>query len=236
MSGHSKWSTIKHKKGIKDQKRGKVFSKLVRQIQIAAKNDPNPESNSSLRMVIEKAKAANMPNANIEKAIKKASGHGEGINLEEITLEVYGPSGSAFLIEAITNNHNRTVSEIKHLVEKNGGHMAEKGSVAWLFEKKVIITIDLSDWNEDLELILIDAGLEDSQKADGNVLLLTNPQSEKQIKQTLEDNNVKIKSEELDWQAKNPITLSNENIEKIEKLNDFIDEHDDTKAVYNNLI
>ncbi len=235
MSGHSKWSTIKHKKGLKDQKRGKIFSKLVRQIQIAAKDDPNPESNSSLRMTIEKAKVANMPNINIEKAIKKASGHGEGANLEEITLEVYGSSGSAFLIEAITNNHNRTVSEIKHLVEKNGGHMAKKGSVAWLFEKKAIITIDSSDWNEDLELTLIDAGLDDSQKTDEGVLLLTGLQSEKQIKQTLEDNNVKIKSEELDWQVKNPIAPSNENIKKIEKLNEFIDEHDDIKAVYNNL-
>jgi YebC/PmpR family DNA-binding regulatory protein len=235
MSGHSKWSTIKHKKGLKDQKRGKIFSKLVRQIQIAAKDDSNPESNSFLRMIIEKAKAANMPNANIEKAIKKASGRGEGVNLEEITLEAYGPSGSAFLIEAITNNHNRTVSEIKHLVEQNGGHMAEKGSVAWLFEKKVIIIIDYSDWNEDLELILIDAGLEDSQRTDGRILLLTNPQSEKQIKQALEDNNVKIKSEELYWQAKNPISSSNENIKKIKRLNNLIDEHDDINAVYNNL-
>jgi len=236
MSGHSKWSTIKHKKGLKDQKRGKVFSKLVRQIQIAAKNDPNPESNSSLRVVIEKAKAANMPNSNIEKAIKKVSGYGEGNNLEEITLEAYGPLGSAFLIEAITDNHNRTVSEIKHLIEKNGGHMAEKGSVSWLFEKKVIITINLSDWNEDLELMLIDAGLEDNQKTDEGVLLLTSPQSEKQIKQTLEDNDVKIGSEELDWQAKNSISLSSDNIKKIEKLNELIDEHDDIKVVYNNLI
>jgi len=236
MSGHSKWSTIKHKKGIKDQKRGKVFSKLVRQIQVAAKNDPNPESNSSLRMVVEKAKAANMPSSNVEKAIKKAGGHGEGVNLEEITLEAYGPLGSAFFIEAITDNHNRTVSEIKHLVEKNGGHMAEKGSVTWLFEKKVIITIDPSDWNENLELMLIDAGLEDSQQTDEGVLLLTSLQSEKQIKQTLEDNGVKIRSEELDWQAKNSISLSSNSVKKIEKLNELIDEHDDIKAVYNNLI
>ncbi len=235
MSGHSKWSTIKHKKGLKDQKRGKIFSKLVRQIQVAAKNDPNPESNSSLRMVIEKAKTANMPNSNIEKAVKKASGRGEGANLEEIILEAYGTLGSAFLIEAITDNHNRTVSEIKHLVEKNGGHMAEKGSVVWLFEKKVIIMINLSDWNEDLELTLIDAGLEDSQQIDEDILLLTSLQSEKQIRQTLEDNDIKIKSEDLDWQAKNPITLSDEKMRKIEKLNEFIDEHDDIKTVYNNL-
>ncbi len=236
MSGHSKWSTIKHKKGIKDQKRGKVFSKLVRQIQVAAKNDPNPESNSSLRMVVEKAKAANMPSSNVEKAIKKAGGHGEGVNLEEITLEAYGPLGSAFFIEAITDNHNRTVSEIKRLVEKNGGHMAEKGSVTWLFEKKVIITIDPSDWNENLELMLIDASLEDSQQTDEGVLLLTSLQSEKQIKQTLEDNGVKIRSEELDWQAKNSISLSSNSVKKIEKLNELIDEHDDIKAVYNNLV
>jgi len=114
--------------------------------------------------------------------------------------------------------------------------MAEKGSVSWLFEKKVIITINLSDWNEDLELMLIDAGLEDNQKTDEGVLLLTSPQSEKQIKQTLEDNDVKIGSEELDWQAKNSISLSSDNIKKIEKLNELIDEHDDIKVVYNNLI
>ena len=180
MSGHSKWSTIKHKKALLDQKRGKVFSQLVRQIQIAARDNPDPSTNPSLRVLVDKAKFANMPNDNIERAIKKGSGQEEGSVIEELTLEAYGPAGSAFLIEAITDNHNRTVAEMKHLIERNGGHMAEKGSVAWLFEKKTIFKISLSDWNEDLELALIDASLEDSQKTDDGVLLLFNPQFEHQ--------------------------------------------------------
>jgi len=235
MSGHSKWSTIKHKKALKDQKRGKVFSKLVRQIQVAAKKDPDPESNANLRMMIDKAKAANMPAANIERAIKKASGAGEGESLEEITLEAYGPEGSAFLIEAITDNHNRTVAEIKHLIERNGGHMAEKGSVAWLFERKLIIVISRINWNEDLELALIDAGLEDNQTDDQNVMLLFNPQLEAQAKQILKDKDIKIISEEFDWQPKNPIQVDEASQIKIERLNDLIEEHDDTEAVYTNL-
>ena len=236
MSGHSKWSTIKHKKGLKDQKRGKIFSRLVRQIQIAARNNPDPDSNPALRTLIDKAKAANMPNDNIERAIKKGSGQEEGSNFEEITLEAYGPGGSAFLIEAITDNRNRTVAEIKHLIEKNGGHMAEKGSVSWLFEKKLILTIDKALWNDELELLLIDAGLEDSQKTDKSVLLLINPRFEAQVKDVLKSANIKIESEEFDWQAKNFLRLSKEDTEKNEKLNDLINDHDDIKAVYNNLL
>ncbi|MFA6436876.1 MAG: YebC/PmpR family DNA-binding transcriptional regulator [Candidatus Paceibacterota bacterium] len=235
MSGHSKWATIKHKKALLDQKRGKVFSQLVRQIQIAARDNPDPSTNPSLRVLVDKAKASNMPNDNIERAIKKGSGQEDGSVIEELTLEAYGPVGSAFLIEAITDNHNRTVAEMKHLVERNGGHMAEKGSVAWLFEKKTIFKISLSDWNEDLELALIDASLEDSQKTDDGVLLLFNPQFESQARQIFKDKGVTLISEELDWQAKNPIELSGGDLEKVENFNDLIDENDDTKAVYNNL-
>jgi YebC/PmpR family DNA-binding regulatory protein len=235
MSGHSKWSTIKHKKALLDQKRGKVFSQLVRQIQIAARDNPDPSTNPSLRVLVDKAKFANMPNDNIERAIKKGSGQEDGSVIEELTLEAYGPTGSAFLIEAITDNHNRTVAEMKHLIERNGGHMAEKGSVAWLFEKKTIFKISLSDWNEDLELALIDASLEDSQKTDDGILLLFNPQLESQAKQILKDKGVTLISEEFDWQAKNPIELSGEELKKVENFNDIIDENDDTKAIYNNL-
>jgi len=235
MSGHSKWSTIKHKKGLKDQKRGKIFSRLVKQIQITARDNPDPETNANLRTTIDKAKAENMPNSNIERAIKKASGDGDGARLEEITLEAYGSGGSAFLIEAITDNHNRTVAEVKHLIENNSGHMAEKGSVSWLFEQKVIITIDASDWDEEIELLLIDAGLEDSQSSDDTVMLLINPQFEQQAKKAIESKDIKIISEEFDQQPKNSLELNNADREKVEKLNELIDDYDDTKAVYNNL-
>lgn len=235
MSGHSKWSTIKHKKGIKDQRRGKLFSKIVRQIQIAARQDPDPEANSALRLTIEKAKEANMPKENIERAIKKGSGQGDGNNLEEITLEAYGPAGAAFLIEAITDNRNRTVSEIKHLLEKNGGHMADKGSVSYLFEEKIIFKIAAEDWNDEIELSLIDQGLEDSQTSNDNVLLLTNPQNEGNLKKLLQEKNIAIKSEEFDYQAKNPLNLPEEKIKVVDRLNDFLEDHDDVKAVYTNL-
>ncbi len=235
MSGHSKWSTIKHKKSLKDQKRGKIFSKLVRQIQVAARKDPNPETNSALRLIIEKAKEANMPSANIERAIKKASGTGKEGQLEEITLEAYGPAGSALLIEAITDNRNRTVSEIKHLVEKNGGHMAEKGSVSWLFEQKLILSIPSSQWNDELELQLIDQGLEDSQESDSKILLLFNPKSEAAVRQSLIESGVKIQSEEFDWQPKNTLQISQDDAQKVNHISELIEEHDDVKAVYTNI-
>jgi YebC/PmpR family DNA-binding regulatory protein len=235
MSGHSKWSTIKHKKGLKDQKRGKVFSRLVKQIQVAARDNPDPSTNATLRTMIDKAKAENMPNSNIDRAIKKASGDGNGSTIEEITLEAYGPKGSAFLVEAITDNRNRTVAEVKHLIEKNGGHMAEKGSVSWLFEHKAVITINASDWDEDLELLLIDAGLEESQKVDNDTMLLIDPSFEQEARQAIKSKGIEIKSEELHQQAKNPIEVNDVDKEKVENLNELIDDYDDTKAVYNNL-
>jgi len=235
MSGHSKWSTIKHKKGLKDQKRGKIFSRLVKQIQIAARDNPDPATNATLRTMIDKAKIENMPNANIDRAIKKASGDCKSATLEEIILEAYGPKGSAFLIEAITNNHNRTVAEVKHIIENNNGHMAEKGSVVWLFEHKVIITINSSNWNEELELLLIDCGLEDTQKDEEDIMLLIDPRFEQQARKAIEDKNIKIKTEDFDQQAKNPLEVSDIDRKKIEALNELIDDYDDTKAVYNNL-
>jgi len=236
MSGHSKWATIKHKKALQDQKRGKVFSQLVRQIQIAARTDPNPASNSSLRMLIDKAKTANMPSSNIDRAIKKASGQGEGATLEELTLEAYGPRNTAFLVESITDNHNRTVSEIKHIFERNQGHLAEKGSVIWLFEKKMILKIDPQNWNEELELKLIDAGIEDVQKNDEDILLLANPAQEAQIRQTFKTMNIAPLSEEFDWQAKNPVNLDEDSaLKQVEELIAMLEDNEDTKAVYTNL-
>ena len=235
MSGHSKWSTIKYKKGLKDQKRGRIFSKLVRQIQVAAKNDPNPETNAALRLMVEKAKEANMPSVNIERAIKKASGAGKENQLEEITLEAYGPAGSALLIEAITDNRNRTVAEIKHILERNDGHLAEKGSVIWLFEKKIIFKIPISKWSEEIELSLIDSGLEDSQKKKDSILLLIDPQFEAKAKKILEQAGIEIESEDFDWQAKNSLHLSDKELEQTENLIRLLEDQDDVKAVYNNL-
>lgn len=235
MSGHSKWSTIKHKKALVDQKRGKIFSKLVRQIQVAAKKDPNPETNSALRLAIEKAKEVNMPLANIQRAIKKATGAIKGEELEEIILEGYGPEGSAFLIEAITDNKNRTIAEVKHLFDKNGGRLAEKGAVLWLFQKKVIFKIPTKNWTEELELKLIDAGLEDINLTNEVVMLLAPLEKESSLKEILRQEDIEIISEEFDWQPQTPLKVSEQHQQKIQQLVNLLEDLEDVKGVYTNL-
>jgi YebC/PmpR family DNA-binding regulatory protein len=242
MSGHSKWSKIKRGKAITDAKRGKVFSKYVKMISVAAREKGgDPKTNPTLRMVIEKARSENMPYENIERAIKKGTGEIEGARMENFTYEAYAPGGIALIIEGITDNKNRTLSEIKHMISTLGGKFAESGSVSYLFQKKGVVTINNEKKEiskEDLELAAIEAGAEDIKWMDENILeIYTKPEELDSIKKSLEENGAAIDSSSLDWVAASEIEVSDEKTKaQVEKLMDALDEHDDVNEIYSNLI
>ncbi|MCK4355284.1 YebC/PmpR family DNA-binding transcriptional regulator [Candidatus Parcubacteria bacterium] len=244
MSGHSHFSSIKHKKAITDAKRGKVFSKLARQILVAAKEKGgDPETNSSLRMVIEKAKELNMPKDNVERAIKKGIGELESEKLEQVTYEAYGPGGIAIMIEGITDNKNRTLSEVKQILNQWQGKLADAGSVKWMFERKGAITID-KDRNEmskdDLEMKAIEAGAEDFywlEREEGDYLdVYTKIEDLETVKKQLENQGIKIESTSLDWAAKETIKLDDKQKNTAEKLFESLDENDAVQEIYSNLV
>jgi len=244
MSGHSHWASIKHKKGIEDAKRAKIFSKLSRLILVAAKEKGgNPETNTELRLALEKAKSFNMPQDNIERAIKKGTGEIEGGKIENLLLEAYGTGHIALLIEAVTDNKNRTLAEVRHILEKFGGKLAS-GSVLWMFEKKGCITInckrlttdDKQLSREDLELLAIEAGAEDIKHRDEVLEIYTKTREMGKIKKTLKGKGVKIENASLDWVPKEEMEISDKLVkEKIEKLFEALDEHDDVQEIYSNL-
>ena len=241
MSGHSHWSSIKHKKGIEDQKRGKVFSKIARIISVAARKGTNPEKNSELRQALEEAKSLNVPKENIERAIKKGSGELEGEKLEEIEYEAFGPKGVTLIIEGITDNKNRTLSEIRQILQKYEGKLAETGSVKWLFEKKGTITISLESQEktnkESLELKAIEAGAEDIywHEAESILTIYTKPENLDKVKKTLENNNIEIESSILEWTSKEEVEISERNKEKIQNLFEELSENDAVQDIYSNL-
>jgi YebC/PmpR family DNA-binding regulatory protein len=241
MSGHSKWSQIKHKKAVTDVKKGKIFSKLARMISVAAREGSgDPNINYKLRMIIDKAKAVNMPSDNVDRAIKKGTGALEGVKMEEFTYEAYGPGGIALIIEGITDNKNRTLSEIKHLLSSQGGKFAETGSVSFLFQKKGVIIINNEEKadKESLELKAIDAGAEDLKWRDENILEInTRPEDLEKIKTILkqEQADIVIESSSLDWVPITEISVEDEKIKKqIEKLMETLDECDDVNEIYSN--
>lgn len=236
MSGHSHWSSIKHQKATADQKRGKVFSKLSREISVAAREKGgSPESNPSLKIAIERAKKFNMPKDNIERAIKKGTGELEGAKLESITLEAYGPGGIALIIKGITDNKNRTLSEIKQVLNQHNGKLANEGSVKWLFERKGVITLEPQDENkEDLELKVIEAGAEDVHWYDNILDVYTKPEELEQVKKKLEEE-FKIDTASLDWIAKEEIETDQKTKESCEKLFEVLDENDAVQEIYSNL-
>ncbi|HCK99919.1 MAG TPA: YebC/PmpR family DNA-binding transcriptional regulator [Candidatus Marinimicrobia bacterium] len=236
MSGHSKWSTIKRKKGAQDAKRGKIFTKLIKEIQVAAKLGGGDENaNPRLRSAIQAARVANMPTANIERGIKKGTGELEGVNYEEITYEGYGPGGIAIYMEAMTDNKNRTVSEIRHLLTKYGGNLATNGSVAWMFEKKDIITIDKSACNEDdLLVVATDAGANDILEEDDIYELDMDPAVFDDVKNALETNNIPILEASIQMIPKNVVKVDEQLAPKILKIMDALEDHDDIQNVYAN--
>jgi len=239
MSGHSHFSTIKRKKEVSDKKRGQIFSKLSRIISLAAKEKgSDPGSNSKLRLAIEKAKEFNMPSQTIEKAIKRGTGELEGIKLEEIIFEAYGPANIAIIIEGITDNKNRTLGEVKQILTKNGGKLVQEGSVKWLFERKGVITVNTENqkFKED-EIILktIEAGAEDVYHYNNNLDNYTKIEDLEKTKKNLEDLGIKIERASLDWVPKNMIQLDEKTKNASQKLFEDLDENDAVQEIYSNL-
>jgi len=242
MSGHSHFSSIKHKKSLEDEKRGKIFSKMARMISVSAKEGTDPASNSKLRQAIDEARSFNMPKDNIERAIKRGSGETKEGKLEEVNYEAFGPGGIAVIIETITDNKNRTLAEIKHILQKYNGKLAESGSVKWLFERKGVITINPDDQiqtikKEDLEMRAIEAGAEDTFWHAGENLLdiYTKTENLEEIKKNLKDQGVKFESASLDWVAKDPAEIVQKDKKSSEKFFEELSENDAVQDIYSNL-
>mgnify|MGYP001197649462 FL=1 len=237
MSGHSKWSTIKHKKAATDAKRGKLFTKLSKEIIVAAKQGGgDPEMNFRLRMAIQIAKDANMPADNIDRAVKKGAGSdSEGDTMAEITYEGYGPGGVGIMLETLTDNKNRTVSDIRSTFTRAGGNMAESGSVAWQFEQKGVIIVDASEKiAEDLALIAIDAGADDFETYEGTLHIYSEPSSLEEIRTTLSETEATIASTELSMIPSSTIMLESGKAVQTLRLLDSLEELDDVQKVYSN--
>ena len=236
MSGHSKWSTIKRKKGVADAKRGKMFTKLIKEITISAREGGgDPGANPRLRLAIDNAKAANMPADNIERAIKKATGELEGVTYTEITYEGYGPGGVAMLIEVATDNKNRSVAEVRHLFSKYNGSMGENGSVAWMFNRKGIITLPIQNKTEDEIMdIVLEAGAEDIQTEEDYFEVQTDLESFEPVRKALVAADMQIENASLQWIAKNTVNVSGDDAEKVMKIIEAMEDSDDVQNVYSN--
>jgi YebC/PmpR family DNA-binding regulatory protein len=235
MSGHSKWATIKHKKAALDAKRGKAFTRLIKEITIAARSGGDPDGNPRLRTAVAAAKAESMPADNIKRAIMRGTGELEGGQIDEILFEGYGPGGAAVLVNVATDNRNRTVSEIRHLFSKNGGNLGEQGSVAWMFERKSQIFVDANKATEDqLMSVVLDAGADDIRDQDGTWEILSPPEAHEQVLQALEKAKIPTESAEIAMVPKNTIKLEGKNVQAMLKLYDALEEHDDVQNVYGN--
>lgn len=232
MSGHSKWSTIKRQKGIKDAKRGAIFTRLGNQIAIAARSGTDPDMNPSLALAIEKARAANMPKANIDRAIARATDKDAAV-LEEITYEGYGPNGVGLIIETATDNRNRTLPEVKTALVKNGGRIADAGSVMFQFARKGVILVNAS--GEDALLEILDAGAEDAIEEDGEIVVYTDQKDLMKVRKNLIDAGLEVKEAELQYVPNTEIEIDDEEVKaKIAKIMDALDDVDDVVNVHTN--
>jgi YebC/PmpR family DNA-binding regulatory protein len=237
MSGHSKWSTIKRKKGALDAKRGKIFGKLAKEVTVAARlGGGDPTGNPRLRAAIAAAKAENMPNDNITRAIRKGSGEGGGAALEELFLEGYGPAGVALMVETLTDNKNRTVSDVRHLITKYGGSLGEPGCVAWMFDKKGVIVFERQGISEDdLMEAALDCGAEDLQSDETQFEVLTDPNGFLDVKEALESKGFKPDLAEVQMRPKTTIKIDEEkSAQQVLKLVELLEEHDDVSDVFAN--
>lgn len=236
MSGHSKWATTKHKKAAADAKRGKLFTKLTKEITVAARlGGGDPEGNPRLRAAIAKAKAVSMPADNIKRAIQKGTGELPGVSYEEITFEGYGPGGVALMIEAMTDNRNRTVSEIRHILSKLGGNLGESGCVSWMFNKKgyIVVKQDKAD-EENLLALVLDAGAEDMQAEDENFVITTAPSDFEKVKKALEDVGVPMDAAEVTMLPQTYVKLEGKEAAQMLKLMETLEDSDDVQNVYAN--
>jgi len=235
MSGHSKWATIKHKKAALDSKRGKIFTRLLKEIMIAARTGGDPDSNARLRTAVTAAKAASMPAENIKRAILRGTGELEGGQIDEIMFEGYGPGGAAVLVAVATDNRNRTVSEISHVFSKNGGNLGEQGSVAWMFERKSQIVIEGEKATEDqLMNLVLDAGADDLRDEGGNWVVLSPPEAHEAVLKALEKAGIGTESAEIAMVPKNLMKLEGKAASGMLKLSEALEEHDDVQNVYSN--
>ena len=237
MSGHSKWHSIKHKKGALDAKRGKMFTKLIKEITVAARTggSGDVDSNARLRKAVTDAKAQNMPNDTIDRAIKRGTGELEGAAYDEVTYEGYGPNGVAVMVEAMTDNRNRTVAEIRHIFSKNGGNMGEAGSVGWMFDKKGYFVVDKAAKSEDeLFEIAIEAGADDMQD-DGEVFeIFTTPDNFESVSDAMKKAGIEPQAAEVSMIPQNYIKLEGADAKTMMKLYDALDDNDDVQRVYAN--
>lgn len=235
MSGHSKWATIKHKKGAADAKRGKLFSKIIKEISVAAKaGGGDVEKNPRLRTVVDTARAANMPNDNITRAIKRGTGEMEGVTYEEITYEGYGPAGVAILIQALTDNSKRTVAELRHMMSKGGGNLGEAGCVAWMFNKKGVLTFDKSVGEEKLMEVALEAGAEDIVDLGNAFDVITDPNAFDAVKKACAAASLTPIEANLEMVPQNEIKLTGDEAGKMLKLMENLEDHDDVQHVFAN--
>lgn len=236
MSGHSKWHSIRHKKAAVDAKRGKMFTRLIKEITVAARmGGGDPEANARLRAAIATAKAANMPFDNIDRAIKKGTGELPGVSYEEITYEGYGPAGVAIMVDAMTDNKNRTVAEIRHIMSKNGGNLGANGCVAWMFHKKGIIMVEAEGVDEDeLMEIALEAGAEDMTNESGVYQIITDPAGFEDVRTAIEEQGIPMARAELTMIPENTVKVEERDANKVLKLMDALENHDDVQNVHSN--
>ena len=235
MSGHSKWATIKHKKAALDAKRGKSFTKIIKEIMIAARTGGDPDMNPRLRTAIVAAKAVSMPSDNIKKAIMRGTGELEGGQIDEVMFEGYGPGGAAVLVMVATDNRNRTVSEIRHMFSKNGGNLGEQGSVAWMFERKSQILIPAEKSSEDqLMTIVLDAGADDLRNDGEQWEVLSAPEAHDAVLAALAKAGIETTSAEIAMVPKNLLKVEGKNAAAMLRLSEALEEHDDVQNVYSN--
>ena len=235
MSGHSKWATIKHKKGALDAKRGRIFTRIIKEIMIAARNGGDPDANPRLRTAILAAKGVSMPADNIKRAIMRGTGELEGGQIDEVMYEGYGPGGAAVLVLVATDNRNRTVSDIRHIFSKNGGNMGEQGSVGWMFERKSQIVIDGDRASEDkLMDLVLEAGAEDLRDDGGNWVVVSPPESHEAVLEAIQKAAIATESAEIGMLPKNLVRLEGKSASGMLKLNEALEEHDDVQNVYSN--
>jgi len=240
MSGHSKWATIKRKKGATDAARGRLFTRLIKEITIAARDGGgNAEGNPRLRLAIQTAKDNNMPADNIKRAVQRGTGELPGVTYEEVTYEGYGPGGVAIILEAVTDNANRTVSEIRHVFSRNNGNMGQSGSVAWIFQRKGLILVPTNGQKkplteDDLMAIVLEAGADDLVVESDAFTVTTSPQAFDAVKKALEDAGIVLESASLQMVPQNTVKVTGREAEQLLKLMEAIEEHDDVQNVYAN--
>jgi YebC/PmpR family DNA-binding regulatory protein len=236
MSGHSKWSSIKHKKGAADAKRGKQFTKLARAITVAARDGgPSPEANAPLATAIQKARDASMPKDNIQRAIDRGSGIGADADaIESILFEGYGPGGAAILVEALTDNRNRASADIRHAFNKHHGSLGEPGSVAWIFEKRGVVVVDAGRYSEDDLIVAIDAGAEDVREDGEQLRVVCEPSALTAVRGAIEGADVEVQSAEVAMEPKSTVLVKGTEAESLLRLVDALEEHDDVNEVHAN--